>query len=128
MGVKKVFIVEDDPDSFESLKKLLLVYGFEVDGVLTIKDDFLKHLKTFEPHIILLDMLMPGIGGLEVCQMLNADEQTQGIPILVVSAIGNPSDMKKAFALGVEDYVTKPYDIATLVGKINRYIGYKQNP
>lgn len=128
MGAKKVFIIEDDPDSFESLKKLLLVYNFEVDGVLTIKDDFLRHLKTFGPHIILLDMLMPSIGGLEVCQMLNADGQTQGIPILVVSAIGNPADIKKAFSLGVEDYITKPYDIATLIGKINQYIGYKQNP
>ncbi len=127
MPAKKVFIIEDDPDSFTSLKKLLLLYSFEVDGVLTVKGDLTHQIKTFNPHIILLDMLMPGIGGLEVCQMLNADEQTQNIPILVVSAVGNPADIKKAFSLGVEDYVTKPYDIKVLVEKINKYISYKEN-
>lgn len=128
MPAKKVFIIEDDPDSLTSLKKLLVLYDFEVDGVLTVKEDLIHQIKTFNPHIILLDMLMPGIGGLEVCQMLNADEVTQNIPILVVSAVGNPTDMKKAFSLGVEDYLTKPYDIDILIEKINKYIAYKENP
>lgn len=126
MAQRRVFIIEDDPDSFTSLKKLLLVYGFEVDGVTAVKDDLIRVIKSFSPHIILLDLLMPRIGGIEVCQMLNADEQTQGIPIIVVSALGSDADIKKAYSLGVEDYITKPYEISELVEKINKYIAYKE--
>lgn len=126
MAQRRVFIIEDDPDSFTSLKKLLLIYGFEVDGVTAVKDDLIRVIKSFSPHIILLDLLMPRIGGIEVCQMLNADEQTQGIPIIVVSALGSDTDIKKAYSLGVEDYITKPYEISELVEKINKYIAYKE--
>lgn len=127
MAGKRVFIIEDDPDSFTSLKKLLLIYGFEVDGVTAVKDDLVRVIKSFSPHIILLDLLMPRIGGIEVCQMLNADEQTQGIPIIVVSALNSDADIKKAYSLGVEDYVTKPYEISELLEKINKYIAYKED-
>lgn len=125
MPKDKVFIIEDDLPALESLKSLLLTSGFEAEGDNTSKE-IMKTVKSFAPNIILLDLLMPGLGGLEVCQMLNSDEQTKDIPIIVLSAIANPADIKKAYGLGVVDYLTKPYIYSELEKKIRKFIDYKR--
>lgn len=125
MPKDKVFIIEDDLPALESLKNLLLISGFEVEGKDTSKE-IMKTAKSFAPDIILLDLLMPGLGGLEVCQMLNSDEQTRDIPIIVLSAIANPADIKKAYGLGVVDYFAKPYIYSELEKKIRKFIDYKR--
>lgn len=126
MPKNKVFIIEDDLPALESLKSLLLTSDFEVEGS-SIPKEIMKAVKSFAPDIILLDLLMPGLGGLEVCQMLNSDEQTRDIPIIVVSAIANPADIKKAYGLGVVDYLTKPYIYSELEKKIKKFIDYKRS-
>ncbi|MGB4521204.1 MAG: response regulator [Candidatus Omnitrophota bacterium] len=126
MPKNKVLIIEDDLPALESLRSLLLTSGFEVEGNSTPKE-IMKAVKSFAPDIILLDLLMPGLGGLEVCQMLNSDKQTRDIPIIVISAIANPADIKKAYGLGVVDYLTKPYIYSELENKIKKFIGYKKS-
>lgn len=126
MPKDKVFIIEDDLQALESLKSLLLTSGFEAEGNNGSKE-IMKTIKSFSPDIILLDLLMPGLGGLEVCQMLNSDEQTRDIPIIVLSAIANPADIKKAYGLGAVDYLTKPYIYSELEKKIRKFIDYKRN-
>ncbi len=126
MPKNKVFVIDDDLPALESLRSLLLTSDFDAAGV-SIPKEIMKNIKAFVPDIILLDLLMPGLGGLEVCQMLNADEQTRDIPIIVISAIANPEDIKKAYALGVVDYLTKPYIYSELGKKIKKFIDYKRN-
>ncbi|MFH1441463.1 MAG: response regulator [Candidatus Omnitrophota bacterium] len=126
MPKDKVFIIEDDLPALESLKNLLLTSDFEVEG-LSAPKEIMKSIKSFGPDIILLDLLMPGLGGLEVCQMLNSDEQTRDVPIIVISALANPADIKKAYELGVVDYLTKPYIYSELDKKIKKFISYKKN-
>lgn len=123
--IKKIFIADDDEIALTSLKKLLVLSGFEVEAIATAKDVVSK-IKFFCPDLILLDLLMPNIGGLEICEMLNDDELTRGIPIIVVSGLSAAADLKNAYRLGVINYFTKPYDFNKLLLEINKAISYKE--
>lgn len=122
---KKIFIVDDDEAILLSLKKLLVLSGFDVDVTNEPREAVAK-IKTFNPDVIILDLLMPHLGGLEICQMLNNDEQTQNIPVIVISALGRDEDIKKAYRLGVTGYFTKPYDFNDVLKEIKKSIGYKE--
>jgi PleD family two-component response regulator len=122
---KRVFIADDDEATLLSLKKLLILSGFEVDGTPSPKE-VIPMIKSFKPDVILLDLLMPELGGFEICEMLNDDKETQGIPIIVISALGGYTDIKRAYKLGVVGYFTKPYDYLRLVHEINKVIAYKE--
>jgi DNA-binding response OmpR family regulator len=122
---KRVFIADDEEVVLDSLKKLLILAGFDVDVTMNAKD-VVPMIKKFKPDLILLDLLMPHIGGFEICEMLNSDKETQKIPIIVISALGGYTDIKKAYQLGVIGYITKPYDFTKLVEKINKAIAYKE--
>jgi DNA-binding response OmpR family regulator len=124
-GKKKIFIADDDEAVLTSLEKLLVFSDFEVETTRNPKD-VLPMIKAFRPDIVLLDLLMPNLGGLEICEMLNSDSQTQGIPILVISALGNEEDIKRAYRLGVIGYFVKPYDFNELLKAIKRNIAYKE--
>lgn len=125
VGSKKIFILEDDVVVLTSLEKLLISSGFEVQGSLDGKN-IISLIKVFRPDLILLDLLMPDMGGLEVCAMLNADKEIQGIPVLIVSALAKLADKKKAFELGVVGYIAKPYEFSYLLGEIEKAISLKE--
>lgn len=125
MDKKKILIVEDDKPALESLKKLLIMSEFEVEGCWDSKKAA-EISKVFKPDIILLDLLMPVVGGLEVAEMLYNDKETRGIPIIIVSALGGYADIKKAYQSGVVGYFTKPYDYHKLLEEINKFISYKK--
>lgn len=121
---KRIIIVDDDKTVLESLEKLLVLSGFETVSTYDPREAVSK-IKAFKPNIILLDLLMPHLGGLEICEILNADKDTRGIPIIVLSALDKEADIKKAYYLGVVDYITKPYDFQDLLHKINKAVFYK---
>ena len=125
MDKKKILIVDDDKAALESLRRLLELHSCEVLAIQDAGEAFPK-TKSFKPDVILLDLLMPRLGGLEVCEMLNSDKETQGIPIIVVSALDKEADIKKAYRLGVVGYLTKPYDLNKLLQEINKAISCKQ--
>jgi DNA-binding response OmpR family regulator len=122
---KRIFIADDDEVILTSLKKLLVLSGFEVETTQKAKD-IISKIKVFKPDVILLDLVMPNLGGMEVCEMLNQDKQTCGIPIIVVSGLSKLIDQKKAYRLGVIGYFTKPYDFPKLLKEINKAIAYKE--
>lgn len=121
---KRIIIVDDDKTVLESLEKLLVLSGFEALSICEPREAVSK-IKAFKPNIILLDLLMPHLGGLEICEILNAAKDTQGIPIIILSALDKEADIKKAYRLGVVDYITKPYDFQDLLRKINKAVFYK---
>jgi PleD family two-component response regulator len=121
---KRIFIADDDVEALTSLKKLLILSGFDADGTSKPKE-IVGMIKTFKPDIVLLDLLMPEVGGFEICEILNDDRETQGIPIFVVSSLGGYTDIKKAYKLGVVGYFTKPYDYIRLIQEINRVLESK---
>ncbi len=122
---RKIFIVDDEEVIVTSLKKLLVVSGFEVEATQKAIEA-VPMIKVFKPHLILLDLLMPDLNGHEICELLNKDEGTRGIPIIIISASGHHQTIKKSYRLGVIGYFTKPYDFPKLLDEINKAITYKE--
>jgi DNA-binding response OmpR family regulator len=123
---KRIFIADDDEAGLASLRKMLELSGFLVESVKDAKY-IREKIKAFSPHLLLLDLLMPHLGGLEVCSMLNNDRETAGIPIIIISGLGGYADIKNAYKLGVVGYVTKPYDFSELLKEINKAIISKES-
>jgi len=121
---KKIFICDDDEEALTSLRKLLELSGFEVKATKKPRE-VMATIKAFRPDVILLDLLMPDIGGLEVCEILNQDEETRNIPIIIISVLAGQIDIKKAYKLGVLGYFTKPYDFNDVLREINKVISFK---
>ena len=123
---KKIMIVDDENDFLEITKLNLEKTGkYEIMTLLDAKD-IISKLHIFEPDVILLDILMPGIDGLKTCEMLNADPLGKITPIIILSALAKNQDKLKAYKLGVVDYLTKPIEKDTLVAKIEKALRFKQ--
>lgn len=123
---KRILIIDDDAVALNSLKELLALSGYEVEAVQEAKE-VMQKIKSLKPHLILLDLLMPHLGGFEICELLNQDRETQGIPVIVVSALLKEADIRRAYHLGVIGYITKPYDFPKLLHEINKALAYKEN-
>jgi len=122
----RVMIVDDEED-FIKITKLNLEEGgqYEVLALSTAKD-IISQAHIFRPDVILLDILMPAIGGIEACEMLNNDSIGRGIPIIIVSALAKQQDKIKAYRLGVVDYVVKPIEKEQLIAKIEKALQDKK--
>jgi two-component system phosphate regulon response regulator PhoB len=105
---KRVLVVDDEEDILELLSFSLSKEGFEVSCAPT-GEEALKKVPSVSPEIVLLDIMLPGIDGLEVARRLKTDSSTRNIPIVMLSAKGEESDIVKGLELGAEDYITKPF-------------------
>ena len=126
MAKKKILVIDDEEDFIKLIKLNLEKTGkYEVLALQNTKD-VLSQVHVFKPDIILLDIIMPGIMGIEVCEMLNKDIIGKGVPIIILSALAKDADKYKAYKVGVVDYMEKPIDIERLIVKVNKYIQFKQ--
>ncbi len=128
MAKKKVMIVDDEVDFLKMVKlNLEDTEKFEVLA-LSSANDIIAQLHSFKPDVILLDMVMPGIGGIEACEMLNKDPIGQVLPILILSALDKDKDKLMAYKKGIVGYLTKPIEKDILIGKIENalYSKYTQ--
>ena len=104
----KILIVEDEPDIVELLVYNLHQAGFQTDAVLN-GATALERIKIEPPDLVLLDLLLPEVDGLEVCRTLKRDSETVGIPIIMLTAKGEAIDRIVGLELGADDYITKPF-------------------
>jgi DNA-binding response OmpR family regulator len=104
----KILIVEDEPDIVELLVYNLHQAGFQTDAVLN-GATALERVKIEPPDLVLLDLLLPEVDGLEVCRTLKRDSETVGIPIIMLTAKGEAIDRIVGLELGADDYITKPF-------------------
>ncbi len=124
VGVKgpTILVVDDDP----VIQKLLSV-NFEMEGyqVITASDgvEGLERVGTNTPDLVLLDVMMPRMDGLEVARRLKADPSTKAIPIVLLSAKAQSIDVQGGLDAGADDYVTKPFDPLELLEKVAALIG-----
>ena len=115
--MQKILIIDDDLIITDLIKTLVKMEGYEPTAV----NDSLQVMETarnFEPDLITLDLMMPGLTGFELCELLNKDPKFAGTPILIVSAKDDPESMKKAFAAGATDYITKPFGTKDFLDRI----------
>jgi len=113
----KILIIDDDPVNLDFFQLMLSKLGFEV-GEATDGLDALEKLKDFQPDIILLDNIMPKMSGWELTKALKADERHRDIPIIMFSALDDVKDKLAGFELGVDDYITKPFNFSEVLARI----------
>lgn len=117
MAKDSILLIEDDPDIVE-----LLQYNLEREGyrVVACKDgeEGLQAARKRVPDLILLDLMLPGMGGLEVCRELKTDRATNRIPVIMVTARGEESDVVVGLELGADDYVCKPFSPRELLARV----------
>lgn len=117
MAKPKILIIEDERSLQEILSYNLVNEGFEV---LTAGDgqDGLRRAQTALPDLVVLDLMLPGLDGLQVCRQLRSDSKTQNIRILMLTAKAEEVDEIVGFNMGADDYVAKPFKIKPLISRI----------
>jgi DNA-binding response OmpR family regulator len=121
MDEKKIMVVEDDVEILMLLKRGLEKEGFLLRCFLR-GQEALGQVKAFGPHLILLDWTLPDIEGMEVLAKLKVDTETEKIPIIFVTGHTIMADIEKAFRVGVDDYVCKPFEFGQLLKKIKKIL------
>jgi len=112
-----VLIVEDEEDIRELVSYNLLKQGYQVAGVAT-GEEALEVIQVKPPDVVLLDLMLPGVDGLTVCQKLNGDPKTSSIPVIMLTAKGEEADIVKGLNTGADDYVTKPFSPKVLIARV----------
>jgi CheY-like chemotaxis protein len=116
-----ILIVDDNPDNLKLLRFLLVKHGYEVRAAASA-ESALESLKSFHPRLILLDVQLPGMDGLELAALLKADPATRDILIVAVTAYATKGDEERALAAGCDGYVAKPINTRTLPVLVAEYI------
>ena len=117
MSHEKILIVEDDEDIVELVRYNLAKDGFRPMGV-TTGEEALKKLQTESFDLVLLDLMLPGIDGLEVCRRIKENEKLRSIPIVMLTAKGEESDIVTGLELGADDYIVKPFSPKVVIARI----------
>ena len=114
---KSVLVVEDEEDIRELVSYHLLKEGYQVAGVAS-GEEALATAEERPPDLILLDLMLPGVDGLTVCQRLRKNPRTESVPIVILTAKGEESDIVGGLNLGANDYVTKPFSPKVLLARV----------
>ena len=117
MDSKKILIVEDEFDILKLIEFNLKKEGFDVIAV-SDGESAIKEVRSNKPDLILLDLMLPGISGLDVCHLIQQYEGLSQIPILMLTAKGEESDVVKGLEAGADDYVIKPFSVKVLLARI----------
>lgn len=118
MAKFKILVIEDEPDILEVIQ-----YNLEREGhkVILCRDgeQGLSRIRTDNPDLVILDLMLPGIDGAEVCRQVKSDPVTRSIPIIMVTAKSEESDVVLGLGLGADDYVAKPFSPRELVARVD---------
>jgi DNA-binding response OmpR family regulator len=117
----KILIVDDEPNIVISLEFLMKKEGFAV-AVASDGDEALALVASFNPDLLLLDVMMPKKSGFEVCEALRADPERAALKIVMLTAKGRDTEMAKGLAIGADAYVTKPFSTKELVDKVKEML------
>lgn len=117
MAHESILAVEDDEDILELLKYNLTKEGYQITAV-TSGEEGLQLARSTVPDLIFLDLMLPEMDGLEVCRRLKIDSKTRHIPIIMLTAKGEETDVVTGLELGADDYITKPFSTRVLLARV----------
>lgn len=120
-----ILIVEDELTTAQLVKMVLKRQGYRVVTA-TTGPEALRIADDIIPDLILLDIVLPGMDGFQVCQYIRKNPRTASIPVIMFSGLDRPADQRNAFNAGGDDYLTKPVKMADLVEKIRAILFFKQ--
>jgi len=114
---KKILVVDDEKDIVD-----LISYNLEKEGFATIKaydgESALELVKATKPDLVILDLMLPGIRGLEVCKLIRKNPDTEALSIIMLTAKGEHVDKILGFEMGADDYITKPFNVRELIARV----------
>ncbi len=117
MAKPKILVIEDESDLLEVIQ-----YNLEREGHKVIAcrngEQGLSRIRTDNPDLVILDLMLPGLDGVEVCRRVKADPVTRAIPIIMVTAKSEESDIVLGLGIGADDYITKPFSPKELVARV----------
>lgn len=120
-----ILIVDDQPTNLEVLYSILnqanWIVRIEVEG-----NQALQQIQQNPPDLILLDVMLPGLDGFNICQTLKADPKTEAIPVIFITALNDTSDKLKGFSLGAVDYITKPFQQEEVLARVQLHVQLRQ--
>lgn len=121
--MKKILIVEDEEIMIDLLQRKLTAEGYET-SVARDGQEGMEKMKEVKPDLILLDIIMPKMGGFEVMEEMKKDRELKKIPVIVISNSGQPVEIDKAQALGAKDWLIKTeFDPQEVINKVKKQIG-----
>lgn len=116
-GSPTILVVDDEDDLLELVRYNLARSGYQVTSV-TSGEEALAHARRQSPDLMVLDLMLPGVDGLEVCRRLKADAKTREIPIIMLTAKSEESDVVCGLERGADDYITKPFSPRVLAARV----------
>lgn len=125
MSTKKILIIDDDLRHDKMMSYLLISKGFEPSYVLS-GEEAIKMLEEKEielPCVILMDIMMPGLNGFETLAKLREKFDLSEVPVIMISAVADQAEQKKAAELGASDFIEKPFSPSDIIKRINRALG-----
>jgi DNA-binding response OmpR family regulator len=126
MGTKRVLIVDDEPDIVETIK-----FNLELENIqsLTAEDgeQALDMARQEKPDLIILDIMLPKMNGYKVARLLKFDEAYKHIPIIMLTARTQKSDIKLGEETGADEYLTKPFDMDLLIDLVGKYLNFRDH-
>lgn len=125
MTVPLIFVIDDEPDNFDVIETFLSDADYQLNYAAS-GQEALMLLNTFSPDLILLDVMMPGLDGIEVCQQLKASSQWQAIPIIMVTALTSKEDLSRCLEAGADDFISKPVNRFELRARVKSMLRIKQ--
>ena len=124
---KEILIVDDEPDVVVPIQFLMEQQGYSVMAAYR-GEDALDLIYRYKPDLVLLDIMLPGIDGWEVCEIIRLNQNYRDIKIVFLTAKGRDEDIAKGLALGADAYITKPFSNAVLVATVNKLFENKEEP
>ena len=125
MSQFSILVVDDVPDNFDVIETLLSEQDYQLHYAAS-GQDALSSLDLFQPDIILLDVMMPGIDGIEVCRRIKANSKWQAVPIIMVTALSSKSDLANCINAGADDFISKPVNGIELRARVHSMLRIKQ--
>jgi phosphate regulon transcriptional regulator PhoB len=117
MTKKKILIVDDEPDIVSLVSYNLKKEGFDVSSAFD-GEDALKAIRKEKFNLIILDLMLPGIQGMELCSILRSSEETSSIPVIMLTAKSEELDKVLGLEMGADDYITKPFSPRELIARV----------
>ena len=125
MPKERILVVDDEEDLLELVKYNLTKEGFRVAGVGT-GEEAIRRARTDLPDLVVLDLLLPNVDGLEVCRVLKNDPRTKHIPVVMLTAKNEEADMVTGLEMGADDYLAKPFSPRVLIARIKAVLRRRQ--
>ncbi|MFA5869024.1 MAG: response regulator [Candidatus Bathyarchaeia archaeon] len=120
--MKRILVVDDEPDVLDMTRTMLESRGFEVSEAAS-GEEALRLIAEKKPDLVLLDVVLPGVTGLEICRRLKRSGDTRGIPVVMFTALGPEVDMMLGEGDKADAYLMKPFTMKALLGKVDAQLG-----